>query len=408
MKPLRLLEVYYQDQPMGRLAPYRDGTVWEYDDSFSLELSPVRLPLASPRAFKNDPRFSRLPGALADALPDSWGMQIMEKYFAQRGWPQPGPLERLAYVAQHGLGALSFRPGLQENTTAEEISLIRLEGAAREFTAASPSSALAEIMRHTSSVGGARPKALISVDPKTGRIWTGRGLQSGLDHWIIKFQSGAEDEDPLVERAFSLLATRCGLRVPETCLFEVETPQGRARHFGSRRFDLQADRRIHFHSFAGLYEGDYEGASQPDYWILIATTGALTGHHQEKVEMFRRALFNVLIDNGDDHARNHGFLFDGRAWRCSPAYDLTHTKPSPTTERAMPVMGAARLVTQNDFWRLATRTDIPLSEARAAMEQIEEALVHWPEIAAAVGLSETFTNEISQTIHQRKADLQKT
>lgn len=407
-KPESLIEVFYHGTGspirMGRLAPWRQGHVFEYDQDFvrlGIELSPVKLLLQSQPSYHENRRFYQLPGVFADALPDDWGMQILEKYFRRKFDAVPSSLERLAYVAANGIGALEFRPAIADGELSEQVNLIRLEEEARRHEADASGKVL-EVLRQTTSVGGARPKALVSRDPQTGQFWSSVGLDSSWEHWLIKFQSAPDDEDPLIEHAYSRLAAACGIRVVETTLVESSGKNGELRHFAAKRFDLRKDKRIHFHSFMGLMEADYgSGRLSPDYESLILLAGQLTQQHSERLEMFRRAIFNVLTANGDDHAKNHGFLYENGQWTCSPAYDLTYRTMALHDERAMPVLGKGFGITRADFERLARATDIAEKESKTIIDQVMDGLQRWRSIAKATDISKETISEIANDIKKR-------
>lgn len=408
-KPESLIEVFYHgtgESPvrMGRLAPWRQGHVFEYDSDFlrlGIELSPVRLPLQTEPSYHDKRSFYQIPGVFADALPDDWGMRILEKYFRRKFDAVPSSLERLAYVAANGIGALEFRPAIADSELSERVDLIRLEEEARRHEA-DASGEILEVLRHTTSVGGARPKALVSRDPQTGQFWSSVGLKPEWEHWLVKFQSAPDDEEPLIEYAYSKLASACGIRVAEPQLIDTNGKAGKLQHFASKRFDLRGSKRIHFHSFMGLMEGEYgSGRLSPDYESLILLAGQLTQQHAERLEMFRRAIFNVLAGNGDDHAKNHGFLYENGQWICSPAYDLTYRMMSPHDERAMPILGKGFGITGDDFKRLAQATDISEKEANTLIKQVIEGLQQWPPIAKKSGVSKQTVSEIGSDIKNR-------
>ena len=147
---------------------------------------------------------------------------------------------------------------------------------------------------------GARPKIFTKVD---GR------------EWLVKFKA---TNDPVdvgeIEYNYSLLARDCGIRMAETRLFDN-------RYFGVERFDRAPQGKIHTVSAAGLLHANYRIPSL-DYSILLKLTLNLTKDMEQVAEMFRLMVFNVLISNRDDHAKNLSFQWANGAWKLSPAYDL--------------------------------------------------------------------------------------
>ena len=119
---------------LGTLAdPGRAGMplLFEYSDEArrqGLELSPLRLPLAHPGAFEGPPFFLGLPGLIADALPDGWGMLLMDRAFSRNGRRvvAVSPLERLAFFGERAIGALAFAPPESSAPAGEDLELARL------------------------------------------------------------------------------------------------------------------------------------------------------------------------------------------------------------------------------------------------------------------------------------------
>ena len=137
----------------------------------------------------------------------------------------------------------------------------------------------------------------------------------------------------LCRQEYDLLARaeRCGIRVPSRRLLKSYEADGTVReHLLLQRFDRDSEQRMHLHSFSGIahklsvrYGSSYEE--------LLRVVSALTRDQREIDEMFKRAVFNVLFANRDDHVRNHAFIMQPTGeWQLSPAYDLT---PSPSIGR---------------------------------------------------------------------------
>ena len=361
---LDFIEVWYEDAAIALVTRYENGTLFEYEPEFmarGTELSPFQLPVARGRFFRNNPDFNLLPGMLSDALPDYYGTTLMERYFRQHNWPAPGPLEKLAYVGGHGIGALSFRPAIGREE--EVLKKINLAAAAAEQPGPDyRDPVMTETKRVTGTAGGAQPKALVTLNTVTGEFYPGAALMQGCEPLLVKFQTEPGDETPLLEHALAQTAKRCGIDAVDSRLIpSAPGKQGPGLwHFAARRFDIQGRRRLHYLSFAGATEGHYgPGTVSPDYTHLLTAAGRLARDIGARKELLRRAIFNVAVANIDDHIRNHGFLFDGKEWQLAPAFDLTHSAISERTERAMPVAGVVRNVTHGDFERLAAQSGMP-------------------------------------------------
>ena len=113
---MRRLSVHYcgwgEDWPLGTLAEDGHRLLFEYAPEAlaqGLELSPLHLRLRA-AAYGDFPEHQlRLPGLLADSLPDGWGLLLMDRLFRKQGLRHPGALDRLAFIGERAMGALRAR-----------------------------------------------------------------------------------------------------------------------------------------------------------------------------------------------------------------------------------------------------------------------------------------------------------
>lgn len=327
---------------------------FEYDPDFSrsgIQLSPVVMP-HPPRIHTFDAisvkTFKGLPGIFADSLPDSWGNNLIDMYFAQKGIPSQviTPLDRLLYVGKRGMGGFEYSPAkeFEREKTSMALDIGSLAELARMVTerdktkqqellkSVNLSDAL-RLIKVGSSAGGARSKALIAIT-EDGKIIDGTEIGGDLSssYWIVKFDSDSNKDrdrsDPpgmtRVEYVYSLLAKDCGITVPSINYI----PDGKSFHFLIERFDrIKEDgeiQKIHFNSWAALSHADRDqtGSHSYEQLVLLARTLALGEH--EIQEIYRRAIFNVIGRNQDDHTKNFAFIMDrDGSWSLSPAFDLT-------------------------------------------------------------------------------------
>ena len=133
--------------------------------------------------------------------------------------------------------------------------------------------------------------------------------------WLVKFKAVGDPPDiGRIEYQHSLLAKKCGIKMPETRLFE-------GRYFGVERYDRTPQGKIHTISAAGLLNANYREPSL-DYESLLKLCLLLTKNMEEVYALFRLMVFNVAIKNRDDHAKNFSFQLINNEWKLSPAYDL--------------------------------------------------------------------------------------
>jgi len=205
--------------------------------SKGIDLSPIKMPITNGdqiysfpelRNAKNEPvsTFKGLPGLLADALPDKYGNQLINIWLAQNGRPpnSMNPVEQLCFIGSRGMGALEFEPvslKTDKQTFAIEIkSLIKtaqkMLSDREEFAVnlhEEKQKAMIQILKIGTSAGGARPKAVIAYNKKTGNVRSGQTIApKGFEHWLLKLdgvsdvQFGSSHGFGKVEYAYYLMA----------------------------------------------------------------------------------------------------------------------------------------------------------------------------------------------------------
>src|SRR5688572_9825609 len=246
-----LAEVRLWGGPVGAVAELDDGRiVFEYDAAFpprGLEISPVHLPVSrrGPVAFdelRRMPAFDGLPGVLADALPDAFGNQVIRAWFAARGRESEAlsPVQRLLYVGERALGALSFHPASAiplRRAEQESLDVAALARDARRILAGEADVAVPEIYRIGSSAGGMRPKAVVLWNPAARTVRSAFAVpEAGDIPCLLKFDGVGVDAttellgEPLpfnrVEAAYSRMARAAGVDTAEIEI--LESPDGHA------------------------------------------------------------------------------------------------------------------------------------------------------------------------------------
>jgi serine/threonine-protein kinase HipA len=374
---------------VGRLALQNRRILFEFDPAFlaaPLPISPFQLP-AQPGVMVGRPGvFDGLFGVFNDSLPDGWGRLLLDRAVERLGIPRGDltPLDRLAHVGRHGMGALSYEPDLTDG--ADVPVVLELDALARDAAtvlAGVEGRVIETLLKLNGASAGARPKVVAQVSADRKRIIHGPAtLPPGYTHWMIKFPS-ANDEAHIgqVEYAYSLMAREAGLTMPPTHLFTAK----RERYFGIERFDREGDRRIHMHSLSGLLHADHRTPTL-DYDDLIKATHALTRDVTEAERAYRLACFNVLAHNRDDHSKNVSFLLDDvtGAWRLAPAYDLTFSS-GPGGEQSMLVLGEGRAPGLQQLRALARKHG--LKNGGRILDEVRAAIAHWSDHADAAGLT---------------------
>jgi serine/threonine-protein kinase HipA len=386
---------------VGRLA-IRDRQVYfEYDRAFiddGLEISPLHLPSGSGvSSFDYNP-FEGLPGVFNDSLPDGWGRLLLDRFIRSQGeLPSAvSPLDRLAHVGQHGMGALVYEPDHSIDGKHHNISLDNLATQAREVLGGASDDVLAELIALNGSSAGARPKALIGVNETRDHIIHGvHDLSDGYTPWMVKFPNSQDGLDAgAIEYVYALMAKEAGITMPEIHLFPAQKGAG---YFATKRFDRDGKKRCHMHTACGLLHSDFRIPSL-DYEDLIALTGMLTRDVREVEKMYRLAIFNVLAHNRDDHAKNFSFLMDGGGqWKLSPAYDLTFSS-GPRGEQSTMVMGEGLKPGFEHLLKLGEEANITKNRIHDIIDKTQSSLVKWPELAQTYGVSINTAGQIKDRI----------
>lgn len=308
MNSIKQIEVIYDNQVVGRLALTKEGLcAFEYSAEWlnsGFSVSPFELPFRS-GVFVAKPRpFEGGFGVFDDCLPDGWGLLILDRYLQQnRINPRTlSLLDRFALVGSTGRGALEFRPDRSVVSKQDYADFEKLALEAEQILDSDDytGEGIEEFQYRGGSPGGARPKISTRYDGK---------------EWLVKFRA---KRDPkcigIDEYHYSLLAKECGIEMPETRLFED-------KYFGVERFDRTPSGKLHVVSIAGLIGADYRMPSI-DYAHIFQVCAALTHSVAEMWKVYRLMVFNYLIDNKDDHAKNFAFIYRDGDWHFAPAYDL--------------------------------------------------------------------------------------
>lgn len=370
---MKTLAVHYcgwgEDWRLGTLADDGANLLFEYSAealSQQLEISPRHLKLRT-QAYGGFPAHQmRLPGLVADALPDGWGLLLMDRLFRQRGLI-PGPLDRLAFIGDRALGALRFVPADNQPLPSADLQLLDLAQESRQVLAGEATAALLALVVTGGSPQGARPKALIQFDRDTGQVST---LPDAVgEPWLVKFQAQGEHKEACaIEHLYAGLARACGLEMPDTVFFDLSS--GLAG-FGVARFDREGGQRVPIHSLAGLLHADFRLPSV-DYTTFLRATRLMTRDEREVQKAFARAVFNVVFNNCDDHAKNFAWrLGSDRRWRLAPAYDLTFCE-GPGGQHQTDVCGEGRRITRQHLLTLASQGGVDAAAASAIIDRIAE------------------------------------
>lgn len=382
---------------VGRLASAERGKIYfEYSPTLArgLNISPLRLP-PKPGLMTFDPMlFEGLPGVFYDSLPDGWGRLLLDRLARSKGIApnQLTTLDRLAHVGHSGMGALVYEPDLSGDKPSGALDIDDLALKTEQVLRGSTEDVLEELVALGGSSAGARPKAMISVNPTGGRIIygeTGKALK-GYTPWLVKFPNTQDGPDAgAIEYVYSLMAKEAGVFMSETRLFPAKNGPG---YFTTRRFDRKESEagmiRLHVHTAGGLLHSDFRTPSL-DYEDLLALTEIMTRDMREVEKMYRHAVFNVMSHNRDDHAKNFSFVMDFKGeWKLSPAYDITFS-PGPGGQQSTTVLGEGKDPSSENLRTLGKRAKIYNKTIAQTIESTRDALGGWKALSRRHNVSRT-------------------
>ncbi|MHA6288450.1 type II toxin-antitoxin system HipA family toxin [Maricaulis sp. CAU 1757] len=403
--------------------PQRALGVFEYAPDFvrsGIQVAPLTMPLRpGPFDFPElgAESFKRLPGLIADSLPDKFGNALINRWLAGQGRAPDSfnPVERLCYTGRRGMGALEFEPatgerradgGLVDIAPLVELAgrvLNERKGLGGALRGEEDAGVLRDILRVGTSAGGARAKAVLAWNETTGDFHSGQ-LEAGpgYSQWLLKFDgvSGNADKeiaDPKgygrLEYACHRLALDAGITMAECRLFEEN---GRA-HFMTRRFDRTGDgQKLHMQTLAAMRHFDFNLPGAYSYEQAIETIRMLGLGREALEEQFRRALLNVVIRNQDDHVKNIAFLMDKQGrWSLAPAYDVVYAyNPDGawTARHQMSIAGKTSGFTMEDILALGRAADIKPARTRAMLRQIVDCAQRWQHYADEACLDPVLSN----------------
>ena len=388
---MKELNVWYQGgnspQLVGQLALYKHRVAFEYHSAFlqtGIELSPFLVPAKPGVLIPESQPWGGLAGLFNDSLPDGWGLLLMDRHLKSLGidMRKITPLDRLAYIGDRGLGALTYEPVSQENLKPFDIDLTSVARSANEIYEGETSQQLAIISKIGGSPGGARPKVLVHL--KGDHLISGdENAPEGYEPWIIKFFAKNESPDTgRIEFAYSLMAKDAGIDMPETRIFEDKDGN---TWFGIKRFDRNGAQRIHMHTLGGLVGADFRMPSI-DYTDVLKATRELTRNQKDVKQMFKVMVFNVLAKNRDDHSKNFSFLMDADGhWRVSPAYDLTLSK-GMAGEHTTSIAGEGIHPTKEHMLKVGEQVDLSLKDMNSIIGKVEAAVAQWTKWCKKTGV----------------------
>ena len=353
----------------------------EHKDAVALYLP--ELPLKQGQIDPIEPL--KFASALRDGAPDAWGRRvIINRLMGSRGEDADTvDLGEISFLLESGsdrIGALDFQASATEYVPRQRLnaSLDELQRASDVVEEGVPlTDELAEALQHGTAIGGARPKALID---------------DGNRKYIAKFSSSGDTYSVVKGEYIAMrLAYEVGLNVGPV---KLEKSMGRdvllIERFDRKHLDTGWSRKMLVSALTlfGLDEIMAAHASYTDLAEIIRRR--FTDPKETLREMFSRMIFNILVGNTDDHARNHAAFWDGDMLTLTPAYDICpQSRNSREASQAM-LMGRERRSQLTHGLAVAKDFNLSEEDARAIVAKqvklIDEA---WGPLCKEANLSNT-------------------
>jgi serine/threonine-protein kinase HipA len=404
---------------------------FQYDSKFiqkGWDLSPIKMPISlgaqtysfpELRKGRNEAEdtFRGLPGLLSDALPDKYGNRLINTWLVQQGRAENSmnPVEKLCFIGIRGMGALEFEPAqIKTNTRTFALELDGLIEVAKKILNEREAfltnlnkedeKAMMDVLKIGTSAGGARPKAIIAYNAKTGEVKSGQGnVPKGFEHWLLKLdgvsseQFGESSGWGRVEYAYYLMAKDCNIQISECRLLEEN---GRA-HFMTKRFDRDENTKHHIQSLCGLQHYDFNDMNGYSYEQVFQTMRILRLTYPEAEQMFRRMVFNVIATNYDDHTKNISFILKkDENWRLAPAYDLCFSF-DPTnhwvSKQTLSINGKRLGITKEDLMTIAKNNSIKKGDK--IIDEINDVVKRWNKYATQAEVIKNLKEKINNNLN---------
>jgi serine/threonine-protein kinase HipA len=392
----------------------KDGIIrFEYEQNFidsGVNISPIKLPFETSTYINEDESyFLTLAGVFFDSLPDKFGTKVVERYYESKGVRprELSVLQKLIFIGKRGMGALEYEPceditgSINLNETLEIRSMYE---ASKKIVTGEATDAIKELllfMDSGASAGGARAKAVIGWNKQTNKIIGGAGeIPKEYDYWLVKFDALDTFEKVAdftkLEYLYMSMAKACGVNVPEIDLLE----DGEFTHFLIKRFDRVDGSKLHMHSLASITHTNFNIPLHYSYDEALRVVWFITKDKSAVIEFYRRAVFNTIARNQDDHAKNTSFLMTKEGeWSLSPAYDITYANGTGFTKNhQMSINGKVNNINKDDLIALALSADIKKKLAVKIIDKTVDVLQGFRTGALKLNIREDLINLVESDL----------
>lgn len=420
-----IVEVRLFDKTLGSVEwnDSKGSSTFQYSNEVRngrIEPSPIIMPTQEGifETNRDHINFHNLPYMLSDSMPDDFGNMMMKEWLKQKNLSinDINPVDRLTYVGKRGMGALEYEPiNYKENNNYNinvsellEVAKKVLEGKEETSYNDLDKDSLSDILRIGTSVGGARAKALIAIktdsNNKIIEIRPGDINQpEGYSYWILKIDGaniktlGEGAGLGKIEYVYYKLAREAGINMSDSYLHE----ENDRFHFMTKRFDrTDSGEKIHMQTFGALAGIDYKIQKASSYEALFRIMKMLQLSYNQFEQQYRRALFNIIARNHDDHVKNFSFLMSNEGkWQISPAYDITYQYKDGgtwTNVHQSSINGKFDNFTRNDL--LSFGKAFGIKKANYILEEVITAVSQWSKIATEIDIPKKEIESISSNM----------
>ena len=399
-----------------------ETSVFQFDRDFltlGWDISPIRLSISSKIARSGisirggNPKdvFGGLPPVFADSLPDHWGNSLFRSWAKEHrvSIKDVSSVDYLSFIGKRGMGALEYLPAaIEDEDVPFDVDVTRLYEFAKSVLderndvqfSTDRELLWQDLIKLGTSPGGKRPKALIAMNEREQSIKSGQVLlPPGYEYYVLKYDN-ENDLYPYarIEYAYSRMCRDAGIRIPFTELRSFD----KATHFLIKRFDRVDGEKVHMQSLRAM---NGETNSYEDAFGVI---GILQLDYEDKEQLFKRMVFNVLGGNIDDHDKNISFLMDKSGkWSLAPAYDVVYSIDPDTLYvqkgQYMSINGKNQGITMNDLLTIARYNNINRPER--LIEQAIDVISKVDDYLREDGVNEAARKMIQSELNEKYTEL---
>lgn len=399
-----------------------ETSVFQFDRDFlslGWDISPIRLSVSSKIARSGisirggNPKdvFGGLPPVFADSLPDHWGNSLFRSWAKEHkvSMKDVSSVDYLSFIGKRGMGALEYLPAaIEDEEVPFDVDVTRLYEFAKSVLderndvqfSTDRELLWQDLIKLGTSPGGKRPKALIAMNEREQSIKSGQVLlPPGYEYYVLKYDN-ENDLYPYarIEYAYSRMCRDAGIRIPFTELRSFD----KATHFLIKRFDRVDGEKVHMQSLRAM---NGETNSYEDAFGVISI---LQLDYEDKEQLFKRMVFNVLGGNIDDHDKNISFLMDKSGkWSLAPAYDVVYSIDPDTLYvqkgQYMSINGKNQGITMNDLLTIARYNNINRPER--LIEQAIDVISKVEDYLREDGVNEAARKMIQSELNEKYTEL---